>query len=110
MDVTSFADFDASDYRERQQFFDLNDLAHGSIHTAMLITGTVRDRVPLYTEQPDDDWLFNHDRDHRERAAALGLTAPPDLTVVDFDDPASIEQWKQYHYDHHILLNEALGL
>lgn len=110
MDITSFSDFDAADHDSRQQFFDLNDLAHGSIHTAMLISGTVRDRVPLYTERPSEEWLFDHDRDHRERAAALNITAPPDLTSVDFDDPASIEQWKQYHYDHHILLNQAIGL
>jgi hypothetical protein len=110
VNITSLSDFDSADPESLQEFFDLNDIAHGSVHDAMLESGTLRDRYPLYTEEPDENWLFVHDRDHRTRAAALNLPTPPDLAQVDFSDPAQVAAWKQYHYDHHILLNKALGL
>lgn len=105
MDLAAFTGFDRNDRDQLSLFLDLNYLAHESIITALV---PVIDHRPL-TGEPDQGWSFEHDREHRAIAAALGISAPPDLSVVDFADDSS-EDWLLYHAQHHDLINQALGL
>jgi len=104
MDLSAFL-FDPDDDGQLALFGDLNYLAHESIVSAL---STVIDHRPLFGEM-DAAWAFEHDREHRAIATALGIAAPPDLSVVDFEDD-SAETWLLYHKQHHDLINLALGL
>ena len=104
MDTAAFL-FDRSDESQVALFLDLNYLAHESIVSALSRT---IDHRPLFGGH-DATWAFEHDREHRAIAAALGIASPPDLSVVDFADISS-EDWILYHKSHHDLINQALGL
>lgn len=96
--------FDRKDEAQLRLFLDLNAIAHESIVQGLT---TVIDHSPMFGA-PDQDWAFRHDREHRAIAAALGITAPPDLSVVDFANDSS-EDWLLYHKQHHDLISLAQG-
>lgn len=110
MDLTAFLDFDPSNQEDLQLFLDSNERAHEIEFTSLLSLGVAIPHYPLYTDSPDDEWAFTHDREHRTMAIALGLATPPDLSEVDFEDEESSEEWLANHRNAHALIDSALGV
>lgn len=110
MDLSLFIDADLDNPQQRQEFFDLNALDHDTTHDALLRRGIIVEKYALEIDAPTDDWKQVHYAEHTAWGVALNLGLPPDLSIVDFDDPSSANDWMALHVALHLQVNQALGL
>lgn len=110
MDLTTFIDVDPQDPESFGQFLDMNALAHQTVHNALLQSGVVAEQYPMWTDDADHDWREIHYAEHITWNVALGITTPPDLVEVDFENEDSASDWLNNHSALHLLVNQALSL
>lgn len=110
MDLTGFVDVDPDDEQAFVEFLDLNAFAHQTTHNAFLSSGVTLEQYPMFTEDAGENWKEIHYAEHLAWSNELTLGTPPDLVTVDLTDPTQSADWLTLHAEHHLLVNQALGL
>lgn len=110
MNLSGFIDVDMQNPESMGEFLDMNSFAHETTQGALLLSGVIVEHYPMFTEDADADWKQIHYAEHLAWSNALTLGTPPDLALVDLDDPGQAADWLTLHAAHHLLVNQTLGL
>lgn len=113
-DISIASDFSWNDRTARAQFLAVNGLSHQTIFQQFALNGQQTSLYPILdieeSERGHADWLANHYLMHQEAGDILGLDDLPSLADVNFYDPNDFNSWLQLHLQHHILIDQALGI
>lgn len=93
MNPFTIADVNPEDPESVRVFLDENDLAHQSIHNALLGQGTVTIRYPLTYEAVEEDFLQLNAAECRAWADVLSLPVPVNISTVDPEDTHAMLDW-----------------
>lgn len=110
MNLSTFVDVNTQDPLQMGEFLDFNAMAHETTYGALLLNGVIVEHYPMFTDDAGEDWKQIHYAEHLAWSDALTLGLPPDLSLVDLQDPLQANDWLTLHAAHHLLVNQSLGL
>lgn len=93
MNQFTIADVNPEDPDSVRVFLDENDLAHQSIHNALLERGLVTVRYPLTYEAIGEDFLQLNAAECRAWADVLSLPVPVNISTVDSENTPAMLDW-----------------
>ena len=86
-------------------------ISHEQILQAMLLQSKPTSHYPLDYDEKDDRWKEVHALEHDGINQLLGINPTmPNLSDVDFKDPAQFDNWMYNHAMVHQQIKTALGL
>ena len=88
---------------------------HGDWHRLVAQRALQRGNLTLGTYNVTDmadmeDWTYFHNIEHENTAAAFNISAPPDLSYWDQEEPINFNNWLQAHALTHDNERKVLGL